>query len=207
MKQLPVSERGVKLQNAITITPRPGYTLNMTLVYHDETSQAWAREVYQKVGKLVGRDSVRAMWWKIDDLACPGVLAGAVSTAMRANIIVAAVDSTQELPLPFHVWVNTWLPNRLHAAGCFIGLIGTPEKSRAGAKKTAEYLRATAQRGGFEFLIEERLQPAVPVQLPRTQPWKPAVNGNHSKTAPRAFKWKNAARVARNIFAPAVLTF
>ena len=207
MKHVPVSERGDKLQIAITLTPRPGYTLNMTLVYHDENSRAWAREVYQKVGKLVGKDSVRATWWKIDELGQPGVLAGAVSTAMRADMIVAAVDSTQELPLPFNVWVNTWLPNRLHTAGCFVALIGTPEKSDSNSNKTAAYLRAIAQQGGFEFLLEKRVQPAATIHFPRSLLWKRTTNGNHSKTSDRRFKLKTAARVAKNIFAPAVLTF
>lgn len=209
MKQTSVSERGAKLETAITLTPRTGYTLNMTLVYHDEKTLAWAREIHTKVGKLVGKDSIRATWWKINELGQPGVLAGAVSTAMRADMIVTAIDASQELPLPFNVWVNTWLPNRMHSAGCFVALVSKPEKSHPAAKKASEYLRIVAEHGGFEFISEERVQPSVPITFPREQIFKRNGNGHgaHLRNGHARIKSGRETPARTNTFAPAVLTF
>ncbi len=209
MKNTSVSERGVKLENLFTITPHAGYTLNMTIVYQDENTKAWAREVFAKVSKLTGKDSIRATWWNIDELCQPGVLAGAVSTAMRADLIVAALDTAQTLPLPFNVWVNTWLPNRIQAGGCLVGLVGAPQKSHPGAKKAADYLRAVAQAGHFEFILEQRVQPttASNIIFPREQMWKRVVNGTHARTRDRRAKLDRATSARDHAFAPAVLTF
>ena len=207
MKQMSVSERGAKLETAIILTPRTNYTLNVTLVYSDEASRAWAREVYEKIARSAGRDSIRATWWKVDDLSQPGVLAGAVSTAMRADMIVAALDTAQPVPLPFNIWVNTWLPNRLHSAGCFVALIGKPEKSHAAAKKTAAYLRTVAQHGGFEFIVEERVQQAPWVAVAPEQPWKHNGNGVHPKTNGHRSKLGRETPARKNAFAPAIFAF
>ncbi len=209
MKHMSVSERGVKLETVITLTPRTGYTLNMTLVYHDEPTRDWAREIYEKVGKLVGRDSIRATWWKIEDLGLPGVLAGAVSTAMRADMIVAAIDANQEIPLPFNVWVNTWLPNRMHSAGCFVALVSKPEKSHAAAKKASQYLQMIAKQGRFEFLVEERVQKGQTITFPREHIFKRQINGHvaHPKNGHSKIKLGRETPARENIFAPAVLTF
>ncbi len=207
MKNMSVSERGVRLENLFSLSPRAGYTLNMTVVYHDENTQAWAHEVHNKVSKAVGKDSLRATWWKIEDLGQPGVLAGAVSTAMRADMIVAAVDTAEGLPLPFNIWVNTWLPYRINGSGCLIGLLGMPGKSHPGAQKAAEYLKAVAQQGRLEFILEKRVQPSALIHFPRVQMLKHAATGLRAKARDRRVKWAREIPARSNIFAPAVATF
>src|SRR6266571_3642093 len=94
-----------------------GNGLNVVLVYEEAETRQWAREVYERVSKFAGAGKVRATWWKIGELNQPGVLAGAVSMAMRAKLIVVATRGAEGLPLPFYVWVNGWLPHRFSAAG------------------------------------------------------------------------------------------
>jgi hypothetical protein len=167
MKHIHVLERDAALVQ-VTRDPEPeDYALNLTVVYHDARTQAWAREAYDRVTKVAGKEWVRATWWKVSDLVEPGVLAGAVSTAMRAQVVVVAIDAAEGLPFPFHVWVDTWLPHRSHSAGCLYALIGRSEPRAAHAERVREYLREVARMGGFEFLLEERRFPAQPVASPR----------------------------------------
>jgi hypothetical protein len=204
MKQTSVSERADKLSNAATLAQRNGYTLNVTLVYHNEQTHALAREVYDKVTRLVGKDAVRATWWKIDDLGQPGVLAGAVSTAMRADIIVTALDAAENDSLPFNVWINTWLPNRMHHAGCFVAMVSAPEKAHAGAAKTVEYLRTVAAQGGFDFVLDQRItSPAI--QFPRSLLWKQPAAAPE-KAAQQKSPWNRNVRVVKRSLAPAALS-
>jgi hypothetical protein len=183
-----------------------GYTLNISLVYQDEKTQEWAREVHAKVARLAGKECVRSTWWKMEELEQPGVLAGAVSTAMRADMIVVAVDAAQGLSLPFNVWVNTWLPNRLRQAGCLVALIGSKTKADSQANKAADYLRAVAQAGRFDFLIEERVAPeAAAIRFPQAPIWKR--NGASGKAIGRIAAWGRAASANEAWFAPAVLAY
>jgi len=134
-------------------------TLNVTVVYHDARTQAWARDVYGKMSRLAGSTPVRATWWKISDLVEPGVLAGAVSTAMRADVVMVAIDASEGLPFPFNVWVDNWLPHRMHTSGRLVALLGRPAQANGCLTRARDYLRAVAQVGGFEFLLEERPLP------------------------------------------------
>jgi len=76
------------------------------------------------VGRLADTHAVRPTWWKLNNLFEPGVLAAAVSTAMRADIIVVAIRAEEGLPLPFYTWVNNWLPHRLQPGGVLVALQG-----------------------------------------------------------------------------------
>ena len=173
MKQTSVSEQVAGLGDLTVVTPPAGKIFNVTLVYHDPQTHTWATEVYERLRRLAGKNSVRATWWKISDLIEPGVLAGAVSTAMRADVIVVAIDGEERLSLPFNFWVDTWLPNRLQGAGCLVALIGRREQANGQTNKARDYLRAVAREGRFEFLVEERRLPTEPA-LPFRQPVRPS---------------------------------
>jgi hypothetical protein len=179
MKQTSVLERDAALDR-VTRGPAPeDYALNLTVVYHDARTQAWAREVYDRVTKLAGREWVHATWWKISDLVEPGVLAGAVSTAMRAELVVVAIDAAEGLPFPFHVWVDTWLPHRNHGVGCLFALVGRSEPTDRHSSRVREYLREVARMGGFEFLLEERRLPMHAAASPRP---RSRVQASHTAT-------------------------
>jgi hypothetical protein len=153
MKQTAVLERDAARGRD---TADKDYALNLTVVYHDARTLAWAREVFERVTKVTGKEWVRPTWWKISDLVEPGVLAGAVSVAMRAEVVIVAIDAAEGLPLPFHVWVHTWLPHRVQGTGYLFALVGASEPATGAPKRVREYLREVARMGGFEFLLEER---------------------------------------------------
>jgi hypothetical protein len=177
MKQIHVLERDAALNQVTHASASEDYALNLTVVYHDARTQSWAREVYDRVASVAGREWVHATWWKVSDLVEPGVLAGAVSTAMRADVVVVAIDAAEGLPLPFHVWIDNWLPHRKQATGCLFALIGRSGPANAHSSRVREYLREVARMGRFEFLLEERrllAQSAAeshhPVRASRPQP-------------------------------------
>jgi hypothetical protein len=166
LKQLAVSERGTSLADLKLPTPDPGYTLNVTLAYQDSQTRAWAREVYEQICKLAGGEEVvRATWWNIGELGEPGVLAGAVSKAIRADAIVLAVRADEGLPLPFYVWINSWLPHRALSNGALVTLVGHSERSAAHAGRVREYFRAVAKEGRLDLLTQERSLPSETVNL------------------------------------------
>ena len=80
--------------------PEVSSGLNLSIVYEDAGSREWASDICRRVGQLVGQEIVRSTWWRLGDLSEPAVLAGAVSTAMRADIIVVALKAAEGLPLP-----------------------------------------------------------------------------------------------------------
>ncbi len=143
-------------QDAGAIPSRKASTLNITVVYEDPSLQEWARGVCDRVTVLVGPEAVRCIWWNLGDLGEPAVLAGAVSTALRADIIIIAVHAAEGFPLPFYVWVDSWLPHRPQGAGALVGLVAFSECLSPPMDRAREYLQMVAREARIDFVFEER---------------------------------------------------
>jgi hypothetical protein len=154
-KETVTSESLTRLEKLITISPKGGAPLNLALIYDDAQTREWAREAYERVGKLAGKQGVRPTWWNLNNLGDPGVLAAAVSTAMRADAIVVAARAGEGMPLAFYTWINAWLPNRFHS-GVLAALLGKTTRSSARRDRVGEYLREVARQGRMHFLLETR---------------------------------------------------
>src|SRR6185369_16925680 len=113
--------------------------MNVTVVYEDFLTRKWAGEVFQKLETMVGTDAVRGSWWNLADLGEPAVLAGAVSQAMRSDMIVLAVGGSEGLPLPFYFWVNSWLPHRAGGVGALVALLATPMPRNSESGRLRKY--------------------------------------------------------------------
>jgi hypothetical protein len=137
-------------------SPENGFGLNMVLVYEDAQTRQWAREVYDRAASTAGSECVRATWWKMGDLCEPGVLAGAASTAMRADFIVIATRAAEGLPLPVYFWVKQWLPHRCQRVGALVALLGIPQGNGSKPGRVGEYLRGIAAVGRLDFQVQER---------------------------------------------------
>ncbi len=137
------------------------YGSSVMVVYRDPAGRDWAKEVSDRVKGLVGVEAVRSTWWKIGDLASPAVMAGAVSTAIRADVIVVSVHAAQVPPLPLCIWVDSWLPHRPHVPGALMALMAMPERPVAQADRVREYLRVVARQARLDFLVEERMLAAM----------------------------------------------
>jgi len=147
--------------------PGASYSLNMTVVYEDGWSREWAGRVCERVAELVSKEAARTTWWKISDLGEPAVLAGAVSTAIRADVIVVALCASDGLPLPFYVWVDSWLPHHPQGTAALVALITMPENPSARLDRARNYLRAVADQGRLDFMIEERKRPIELLPAPK----------------------------------------
>jgi hypothetical protein len=156
----------LSLEKLVTGLPASEYEMNVTVIYQDSQSNKWAGEVYQKLETLLGARTVRGTWWNIADLVEPGVLAGAVSKAMRSDMIIIAVSASEGLPLPFYYWVNAWLPNRVARAGALVGLLGAPVPHTPESGRLRKYLRTVARRSRMDLLVAERFDISA-VQAPR----------------------------------------
>ena len=155
MTRTSIAKHAASLEKVVNGLPTH-YALNLTVLYEEAHSRNWARAVVSRVEKVLGARAVRCTWWSMADLHHPGVLAGAVSKAMRADLIVVAARQTEGIPLPFYVWVNSWLPHRLPKSGALVALLGRPEPRDLRSDRMQKYLRAVARRGRLDLLLEER---------------------------------------------------
>jgi hypothetical protein len=150
-----ITKHAANLEKVLASLP-PHYALNLTILYEEAHSRNWARAVVNRVEKVVGSRAVRCTWWSMADLYHPGVLAGAVSKAMRADLIVVAARQAGGVPLPFYIWVNSWLPLRFQRNGALVDLLGRPEARDRRTDRMQKYLRSVARRGRLDLLLEER---------------------------------------------------
>ena len=69
---------------------------------------------------------------------------------------MVAVRAVEMFPVPFYVWVDSWLPHRLPGGGALVALVAQPEWLSTSMDRAREYLRSVARKGRLDFLIEER---------------------------------------------------
>src|SRR5882757_10913014 len=150
------SESINQLEKLLAISATDGSPLNVALIYEDAQTREWAREAYERVTKSAAEEGVRPTWWNLNNLGDPGVLAAAVSTAMRADVIVLAARAGEGMPLAFYTWINAWLPNRFYSGGVLAALLGKTQRSSARPARVGEYLREVARQGRMSFLLETR---------------------------------------------------
>ena len=131
---------------------------NVMVVYQDAHTRKWATNFYPT--KVKGCDEVKCTWWNLNDLSEPGVLAGAVSTAIRADVIVVAVLTGTGLPLPFYVWVDSWMPHRKLTEGKLIALVGLAKERKKQDDGRRTYLREMARQGNLNLIEKDFRLPA-----------------------------------------------
>jgi hypothetical protein len=141
----------------------------IAFVYQDEEARGWAKEISEKITKVAGQQGVQASWWKISDLTAPGILAGAVSSALRADLIVVATRA-EGLPMPFYVWVNLWWPNRSECPGALVAVVGVPERNASRSERIGDYLRVVAEQARMGFVSIEKTFSAVTKSKTYSQP-------------------------------------
>lgn len=160
-------ERATANGEVTPVLPGRESGLNLAIIYEDEATQEWAREVCERVSRLVGRGAIRCTWWSLGGLSEPAVLAGAVSTALRADVLIVAVRAAEGFPLPFYVWVDSWLPHRGQTSGALVALVGFSESVTPRMDRAREYLQQVARLGRMDFLFEER---RLPTESPGESP-------------------------------------
>jgi len=145
-----------------------GYVLNVTMVYQDLTTRDWVTEMWERVTQLVGKENISVASWRISDLARPGILAEAVESAARADVVVAAVSAAEELPSDLYVWFDIWLPRRTRSTGALVALIGLPEAASHQSSRAQEYFQSVARKGRLDYFPQKRLLPVLaPSLFPR----------------------------------------
>jgi hypothetical protein len=147
------------LQQQSVVTPGSESGLAVTVIYQDAVTRQWALEVWERVAGLVGAAALHVCWWKLEDLSQSAVLAEAVSTALRADVLMVAIRASEGFPLPFYVWVNSWLPHRPASKAALVALISFPDSPSLALDRGREYLRAVARQGRLDFVLEERRLP------------------------------------------------
>jgi hypothetical protein len=155
----------VRLEKLLASLPALDHTLNTTVVYQDARTLRWARQAAEHVEKVAGKARIRSTWWRVDDLFQPGVMAGAVSRAMRADLIIVALEDAEGLPMPFYVWTNSWLPHHRPGPSALIALSEPRTNGNGTTGRVHTYLREVARQGRMDFVdwipIQSAAQTAV----------------------------------------------
>jgi hypothetical protein len=129
--------------------------LHVVVVYQDTPTLKWAKQVCRSLEVAAGSRLVRCTWWNLAELTQAAVFAGAVSTAMRSEVVVAALPAMDRPPLSLCLWVNAWMQHRRAPGGALIGLVRLSAKGPR-VNGTQNYLRSVAREGGLNLLMEER---------------------------------------------------
>jgi len=127
--------------------------LSVMCLYQDTLTHKQAATAFHSA--VNGTPVRQQTWWKLHDFRQPGVLAGAVHTAMRADVIVLCLACDSGLPLPFYVWVNSWLPYRKVVGGTLVVRINHDASDDHQSRHALDYLRQAARQADMRFVVTQ----------------------------------------------------
>jgi hypothetical protein len=146
-----------RLEELVSVSAAAGSPLSIVFLYEDAATREWARAMHERIARIAGEQGICPTWWNLENLNDPAVLAGAVSTTMRADIIVVATRATEGLPFSFYVWANSWLPHRSQHSGVLVALVGASAEGERPCGRVSDYLRAVAREARLDLIVERRL--------------------------------------------------
>ncbi len=135
--------------------------LNVTMVYEDPATREWASKMWGREMQMDFRENISLASWGIGDLARPEILAEAISSAARADVIIIAVSARERLPIDLCVWIGAWVLRRARRTGALVALISLPQEPDYQAFSTQDLLRLVARKAGLNFFPRERELPAA----------------------------------------------
>jgi hypothetical protein len=138
------------------LRPNNGYTLNVALVYHDDTTKLWAEQVRDVMAGIVSEDAIQCSEFRIGDLRNERVYSDGIRALAQSDAVVIALHEGERLPGEFYLWVNLWLQMRRGLPGALVGLLGTSVDANSAANETRRYLHAVASQGGLRLFIKGR---------------------------------------------------
>jgi hypothetical protein len=151
MKHANVAKQLGQLDKVVGGLPGTDGELQLTVIYEDALTWRWARTACDQIEGSAQAHATKCTWWKLDDFSAPGVLAGAVSKAMRADMIIVALRAKEGLPMSFYVWANSWLPHRF-GRGAMLAFDESLKSARGNSGRVARYLRTLARQARLEFI-------------------------------------------------------
>jgi hypothetical protein len=161
MKTLEYLDRSTDPFEVVIARSESGHTLNIAGVYEDVVTREWAVQSYHRAAQLAGEEQVQKKWYDVNALGDPALLREAVSSALRADVIVVSVYAAEELPLNLYVWVAAWLPRRFSRVGAMAAMVGVHEPEDSHSVRTIEYLQAVARKAQLEFVPQARRRTAA----------------------------------------------
>ncbi len=159
MQSTTAPNRTVASAQAASFSKETEPALRVATVYQDPLTRHWARELWDRVGQLVGQGGICHQSWKIGDLTDAQAYTGAVQAATEADVLVVSVRDAGELPINLCVWIDAWMPRRAGRAGALVALIGVCPQPNVQSGRVHAYLEAVARRVGLDFLPRERKLP------------------------------------------------
>ena len=144
------------LYEAAVALRRAGQILNVVIAYEDASAHRWADQMTTRLEKQLGSGMLLCTWLKIGDLSQPEVLAGAAAKAVRADVIIVAIQEAEVFPLPLYVWFSSWLPHRRPKSGLLAALIRRPKQIQDHAGYAGEYLQMVATVANLKFVMDEK---------------------------------------------------
>lgn len=128
----------------------------MVVVFEDATTRGQAVEVCDHLVERFWTDCDLAVsWLSCEMLGEPALARDALQKAAEADLLIFAVGSQEEVPLPVREWIETWLSLRGEREGALMDLFGKETEAEEAPAARHGYLRRVAHRGGMDYLSRE----------------------------------------------------
>lgn len=143
-------------REGVTSSTEPWMSLNVAVMYQDAITRGWALQLDGRTTEWLGSGAMHSTWWKMDFLDHSKIFEESVKAVLVADLLIVAVHASEVIPPSLERWFGAWLPQRTQGDGALVAMVGTTGKSGPALAFTLEYLRRVANRGGLDFIPQEK---------------------------------------------------
>jgi hypothetical protein len=133
--------------------------LALLAIFEDSVTGMWVKEFCQGLSRDLGRQcQIIEHVWPFSTFRLRELQEIAAEEASASDLVIISVHPTEGLPDEVKSWIELWLSHKGDRQAVLLALLYLPYEGVSGS--TEAYLREIARRGGMEFLVESREEPA-----------------------------------------------
>lgn len=126
-------------------------TEGVVVIYEDISIREHAIQFCERLSSEQKPSELEITWCPFQCLAAPDPGDDLLENAIRADVLVFALDASGDLPAPVKRWIELWLNKRGEREGALVGLLQREEPHEMASFREI-YLRHTARRAGMDYL-------------------------------------------------------
>jgi hypothetical protein len=123
----------------------------VVIVYENPAIREHAVRFCERMSKEQKCPATEMTWCPFQSLASSDLAADVLQSAVRADVLIFAMDSRGDLPKDIKLWIELWLNKRGEREGALVGLLQREEPHEMASFREI-YLRHAARRAGMDYL-------------------------------------------------------
>jgi hypothetical protein len=145
----------------------PKFPFDMVIAYQDPATRTRAERLYASLNEQLETEyDFQSKWWGLHEFASVRLREEAADAAARADMVILALRTGQELPPEANLWIEDWLARKEERVSALVTLMHPTPHAPEEVWPVRSYLQTVARLGRMDFFFHStETVPDLPYSL------------------------------------------